>query len=210
MVRRFSTRRQALPSLCAAFVLGALLSATALGCSQSPQESGGERAGGRDATTQAGTTPQKETTAPGEATQAPSEQQRQKAREQAQRQQEQARQQRQQAQQRDQQQSQRQSRQERDQQGQQGQQTVTVRVTGTEGISFSGRVGSSREMRRVEGSVPEEYELPSRGAVANAALRKQEPGGGTLGVEVVLDGEVVASKETSTAPGVLNLVWTSR
>jgi len=85
-----------------------------------------------------------------------------------------------------------------------------VRVTGTEGISFSGRVGSSREMRRVEGSVPEEYELPSRDAVANAALRKQEPGGGTLGVEVVLDGEVVASKETSTAPGVLNLVWTSR
>jgi hypothetical protein len=65
-------------------------------------------------------------------------------------------------------------------------------------------------MRRVKGSVPEEYELPFGGAVVTAALRKQEPGEGTLGVEVLLDGEEVASRETSTTPGVLNLVWTSQ
>jgi formate-dependent phosphoribosylglycinamide formyltransferase (GAR transformylase) len=65
-------------------------------------------------------------------------------------------------------------------------------------------------MRRVEGSVPKEYELPFEGSAVTAALRKQEPGEGTLGVEVLLDGEEVASRETSTTPGVLNLVWTSQ
>ena len=80
-------------------------------------------------------------------------------------------------------------------------------MTGTEGLSFSGRIGSAREMRRIEGSVPEEYELPSGGAVVTAALRKREPGEGKLGVEVLLDGEEVAGRETSSAPGVLNLVW---
>lgn len=83
-----------------------------------------------------------------------------------------------------------------------------MRITGTEGLSFSGRVGSAQELKRVQGSVPKEYELLFRGAAITAAIRKQEPGQGTLGVEVIRDGEVVTSKETSTAPGVLNVVWT--
>ncbi len=93
-------------------------------------------------------------------------------------------------------------------QEQQPQQTVTVRITGTEGLAFTGRVGSTQELKRVQGSVPKEYELPFRGAAATAAVRKQEPGQGTLGVEVVWGGEVVASKETSSTPGILNVVWT--
>lgn len=98
--------------------------------------------------------------------------------------------------------------QQQDRQGQQ--QTVTVRVTGTEGVSFSGRVGSSRGVRRVEGSVPQEYDVPFGGAAATVTLRKQQPGEGTLGAEIVRDGQVIASRESSSTTGVVNVVWTSR
>lgn len=93
-----------------------------------------------------------------------------------------------------------------DQQGEQ--QTITVRITGTEGLAFAGRVSSAQDRRRVQGSVPEEYEVPFEGAAVTAAVRKQEPSAGTLGVEVVRDGRVVASRETSTSTGVVNVVWT--
>ena len=211
--------------------LGVLLAVTAFGCSQSEEE-GGQTSRDRTTATQAATTVQKEETA-GEAaggesttqriqdaqsggqeetTQGqPSQQQRQQAQEQAQKQQQQAEQQRQQAQQQQQQSQQEQQGQQpqqQDQQQQDRQQTVTVRITGTEGLSFAGRVGSAQNLRRVEGSVPQEYELPFRGAAVNASIRKQQPGEGTLGVEVVRSGEVVASRETSSTPGVLNVVWT--
>ena len=95
-----------------------------------------------------------------------------------------------------------------DQQGEQ--QLITVRITGTEGLSFAGRIGTAQDRRRVQGSVPEEFEVPFEGAAVTAVVRKQEPGGGTLRVEVVRDGRVVASRETSTSTGVVNVVWTSR
>lgn len=90
------------------------------------------------------------------------------------------------------------------------QQTIMVRVTGTEGLSFAGRVGTAQDRRRAQGRVPEEFEVPFEGAAVTAVVRKQEPGGGTLGVEVVREGRVVASRETSTSTGVVNVVWTSR
>ncbi len=43
-----------------------------------------------------------------------------------------------------------------------------------------------------------------------AAVRKQEPQEGTLGVEVVRDGRVVATGESSTATGMVSVVWTPR
>ena len=92
------------------------------------------------------------------------------------------------------------------QQGQ-PQQTATVRIVGTEGLSFSGRVGSAQELRRVEGTVPEEHEIPFGGVAVTAAIRKQGSGQGTVRVEVVRDGRVVASQKTSSATGVVNLVW---
>lgn len=101
-----------------------------------------------------------------------------------------------------------------DQQGEQ--QTITVRITGTEGLSFVGRVGSyagsegtAQDLQRIQGSVPEEYEIPFKGTVT-ASVRKQEPGEGTLGAEVVRNGRVVASEQTSTTTGVLNVGWTSQ
>lgn len=93
-------------------------------------------------------------------------------------------------------------------QQQDNQQIVTVRITGTEGLSFVGRVGTAQDQRRIQGSVPEEYEIPFEGAAVTAALRKQEPQEGALGVEVVHDGEVVASRESSTSTGVVTVVWT--
>ncbi len=102
------------------------------------------------------------------------------------------------------------AREERSSDQQDEQQTITVRITGTEGLSFAGRVGTAQDRRRVQGSVPEEYEVPFEGAAVTAAVRKREPGAGTLGVEVVRDGRVVASRETSTSTGVVNVIWTPR
>ena len=96
------------------------------------------------------------------------------------------------------------------QQGQQPQQTITVRITGTEGIPFSGRISSAQDVQRVEGSVPKNYEIAFEDAAVTAAIRKQEPKQGTLKAEVVRGGEVVASRESSSATGVLNVVWTPK
>jgi outer membrane biosynthesis protein TonB len=204
-------------------MFGILLAITTFGCSQSSEEGGGEQTSkDQTMTTQAGTTMQEATAAGGNTAarstqdiedgvqeqstkEQPSQQQRQQAEQQAE-------QQRQQAQQQQQQQAQ-QQKQQKQSQGQQDQQqgqrqTIVVRITGTEGLAFSGRVGSTQELKRVEGSVPKEYELPFRGGAATAAVRKQEPGRGTLRVEVVRGGEVIASQETSSAPGILNIVWT--
>ncbi len=100
------------------------------------------------------------------------------------------------------------AREERSPDQQDEQQTVTVRITGTEGLAFAGRVNTAQDRRRVQGSVPEEYEVPFEGAAVTAAVRKREPGAGILGVEVVRDGRVVASRETSASTGVVNVVWT--
>ena len=193
---------------------GVLLVAIVSGCSQGAGE--GEQTSEDRATTSAGTTAQstvRETTAAGGGTTAqgvqetpqektgegqPSQQQRQ-----------QAEQQRQQAQQQ-QQQNQQKSKPARPTATKSASPTAgrNVRITGTKGLAFSGRLGSAQELKRVEGNVPKEYELPFRGGAVSAAVRKQEPGQGTLGVEVVQSGEVVASQETSSVPGILNLVWT--
>lgn len=189
--------------------LAAILLVTVFGCSQSTEESGGGQTSGEQTaqtTPRAGTTDQEtptETTATGGTTQQPSQEQRQQARQQS-------RQDERQSQQADQQRQQGQQGQQRQQQNQQQsqRQTITVRVTGTEGLAFTGRVGSAQELRRVEGDVPEEYELPFAGAAVTATLRKQEPSQGTLGVEVIRDGEVVANRNTSSPTGILNVVWT--
>ncbi|CAN5804184.1 hypothetical protein BH23ACT11_BH23ACT11_18560 [soil metagenome] len=90
------------------------------------------------------------------------------------------------------------------------QQTITVRITGTEGLAFTGRLGSTQGLRVVDGSVPKEYEIPFGGAAVTVTLRKQESGEGTLGVEVVRGAEVLVDKETTSTTGVLNSFWTPR
>ena len=90
------------------------------------------------------------------------------------------------------------------------QQTVTVRITGTEGLSFAGRVGSARDLPHVQGSVPEEYEIPSADAAVTVEIHKREPGGGTLGIEVVSNGQIIARQTVSTTVGEINITWTSQ
>ena len=187
---------------------GILVAIMALGCSQSPEEGGGDQTSeGQAATTRGGTTAQatiqattQEATTGRKATAG---QETASSRENAS--------QRQNNSQREGgggQSGQQSQQQQRDQKSQQSQQTITVRVTGTEGLPFSGRVGSTQGMRRVEGSVPEQYEIDFGGVAVTAAFRKQEPGQGTLRAEVVRGGEVVMSRESSSATGVLNLIWT--
>lgn len=93
--------------------------------------------------------------------------------------------------------------------------TVTVRVKGEEGTAFSGSLGGAEGVRRVEGSVPESYEVPfgsgsSRAGAVSASVRKEEQGGGALKVELVRDGEVVKSKESSGSSGFVNVVFAPR
>lgn len=93
-----------------------------------------------------------------------------------------------------------------------GEQSITVRVTGTEGLSFAGRIGGTRDLKRVEGSVPGEYSLPVRAGseAATVSIRKQQRGAGTLGVEIVRGDRVLASKKSSNSLGLVNVVWSSR
>lgn len=93
------------------------------------------------------------------------------------------------------------------QQDQQPQQPVTVHVTGTEGLAFTGMVGSSQGLERVEGTVPNKYEVTFGGPAVTAAIRKKERGRGALKVEMIRDGRIVASRKSSSATGVVNLVW---
>lgn len=93
--------------------------------------------------------------------------------------------------------------------GRNGEQAIVVRVTGTEGLSFVGRIASAQELKRIEGSVPEEYNLQTEPGAVAVSIRKQRRGAGTLGVEVIRGGRVVASKKTSNPMGMVNLVWSS-
>ena len=187
---------------------GVLVVMMALGCSQSPEEGGGDQTSeGHTAATQGGTTAQattqEETTTGQKSTtgEETTSSQENAAQQQNDSQQDQGDGQIETT-------TQGQQGQQNQQQGQQPQQTITVRVTGTEGLPFSGRVGSAQGLRRVEGSVPEKYEISFGGAAVTAAIRKQEPGRGTLRAEVIRGREVVASRESSSRTGVLNVVWT--
>ncbi len=190
--------RQALWKLYMPYYLlafGILLAVMAVGCAQSPGEGGGDQTSEDGTTvTQAGTTAQEETTV-GEETTNDQESTSQRAYGGGQ------------IEITMQGQGQAQRRQDAREEAPASQQTITVRIMGTEGLSFAGRIGSAQALRRVQGSVPEEYEIPFEGVAVTAAIRKQEPGRGTLGVEVVRDGKVVASQETSAATGLVNVVW---
>lgn len=199
-----NSRMRYLVVCCSLFVV------MAFGCSQNTESQGGgeETSGDQTTATQAGTTLQETSVAGDTVVQSPQEETQEQTVQQQQGQQQ--RQQDQQQQQAQQQQNQQQDQQQRNQDQQQDKQTITVRITGTEGLAFSGRLGSAQDLRRIEGSVPKEYEIPFGGAAVTATIRKQQPGPGTLGVEVVRDGEVVADKETSSTTGVLNTFWTPR
>ena len=93
---------------------------------------------------------------------------------------------------------------------------VVVRLSGTEGTIFAGNYGNLDESKYAEGALgaePEEYVVkrrPSGFDVVSASFVKPRAGDeGTLNVEILVDGEVVAEGDTSTQYGTLNITWSS-
>ncbi len=92
--------------------------------------------------------------------------------------------------------------------------SVLLRVSGTPGTAYSGGYGTIEETQAIQdallGAQPVDYEeVKIRGDEELAAVfRKTRPGdAGTLKVEFLVEGEVVAENETSENLGVVNVNW---
>ena len=92
---------------------------------------------------------------------------------------------------------------------------VVVRVSGTPGTAYSGTYGTAAEVQAVDdatiGNEPTDYEVGATGSVSdrlNVSFSKTEPGGETLEVEILVDGEAIARGETSAELGVATASWT--
>jgi hypothetical protein len=91
---------------------------------------------------------------------------------------------------------------------------VVVRVSGTQGVAYSGSYGTAREVRTVNdtalGAEPRNYELEEVGSeegAVNAVFKKTSPGRETLMVEILVDGEVLTRSETSAELGSVTVNW---
>ncbi len=92
---------------------------------------------------------------------------------------------------------------------------VAVRVAGTQGVEYSGSYGTAQGQRTVDGTLgaqPDEYEVDvDTGAFSfdaiTSSFQKRSPGPGDLRVEIVSDGNVQASQETSAEFGVVTTSW---
>ena len=92
---------------------------------------------------------------------------------------------------------------------------VVVRISGTPGITYSGTYGTATEVQAVDDATvetePTDYEVGAVGSAGdrlNASFSKTDPGGETLEVEILVDGEAVARGETSAELGVATASWT--
>ncbi len=92
---------------------------------------------------------------------------------------------------------------------------VAVTISGTQGVEYSGSYGTSQGQTTVDGTLggePDEYEVDANTGtfefdVITASFQKRSPGPGQLRVEVVTDGDVQASQETSAEFGVVTTSW---
>ena len=79
-------------------------------------------------------------------------------------------------------------------------QTVTIRVTGTPGVAFSGGYASAGgSYVSIEGETPQDFELEVRteadGVAAN--VQKRDEGNEELTLQLLVGGEVVAQQSTT-------------
>jgi hypothetical protein len=93
---------------------------------------------------------------------------------------------------------------------------VVVRVSGTEGVAYSGDYGSiTGEPELVEdtvGSAPTDYEVEVQEGAADsviATFQKVEPGQGELRVQILGDDKVVAEGRTLAERGLTSVEWFS-
>ncbi|HLL58059.1 MAG TPA: hypothetical protein VK359_09095 [Rubrobacteraceae bacterium] len=91
---------------------------------------------------------------------------------------------------------------------------VVIRVSGTEGIVYSGTYGTIEGMLETAedtlGSEPTEYEVEVAEGVADgvtAGFQKTQPGEGELQVEILADDEVVVESRTLADLGAVNADW---
>jgi hypothetical protein len=92
---------------------------------------------------------------------------------------------------------------------------VTLRVSGTPGTAYLGSYGSFQSAQSVNdtlGAEPVDYEIGgSVSDILAVVFRKTQPDDkGTLRVEILVDGEVVAEDETSEELGVVNVTWSAQ
>lgn len=88
-----------------------------------------------------------------------------------------------------------------------------VRVTGTEGLKFTGNVGTLGGTHSVEGTIPKEYEVQVKtgemdfDSVTTFSKDFLDETEGTMRVEIVYEGQVVKQSETSAPAGSVTLNW---
>lgn len=92
--------------------------------------------------------------------------------------------------------------------------SVVVRVSGTPGTVYSGTYGTANEVRIVDdatiGDVPTDYDVgavKAEDGLLNVSFSKSQPGDETLEAEILVNGEVVTSSETSAESGPVILNW---
>jgi len=97
--------------------------------------------------------------------------------------------------------------------------TVTVRVSGTQGIGYDGTIGTSETgQKSIDGTIgttPDDYELSLNmspestdlvtAEVGKHPLKNSQPG--TLKLELLVDGEVVREQESSSETGVVTITY---
>lgn len=89
---------------------------------------------------------------------------------------------------------------------------VVARISGTQGLKFSGNVGTLDEGRSVDGTVPAEYEVEDFDtgdlSTDSVSIVMQKNGtGGEMVCEIVVGGEVVKSSTTTADYGTCDVTW---
>lgn len=97
--------------------------------------------------------------------------------------------------------------------------TVTVRVSGTKGIGYTGTIGTSKTgQKSIDGTLattPDDYELPldtspgsTDSVIAEVGKNPLDVRGpGTLRLQLLVDGEVVRDQESSSDTGVVSFTY---
>lgn len=99
----------------------------------------------------------------------------------------------------------------RDTEGESQDGNIIIRVTGNE--AFSGNYGTIDSSRTVDGIAPAEYSLEVDTGlfsvdVVSVVMQKTGAGSGELGVQIIVDGEVVQETSTTAEYGVAQVSWT--
>jgi hypothetical protein len=93
--------------------------------------------------------------------------------------------------------------------------SLVVRISGTPGVEFSGNYTTPKGWHNVNGTLgatPTEYELGGEGVagvnLVTVNVQKQEVGG-TLKVEILKNGQVAQSAETSATNNTVSVTYSS-